>query len=260
MSGLVDGRRALVVGVANKRSIAWSIAQALGGAGARVAMTYQNERTERDVRRLAGELGGDVPVLPLDVQDDAQMDASVDAAAEALGGGIDVLVHAVAFARQEDLTGRFTDISRDGFALAMDISAYSLIALAKRAEPHMRAAGGGSVMTLSYIAADRAVPGYNVMGIAKSALECIVRYLAWDMGDGGIRVNAISAGPVRTLAARGIPGFSDMADQIAARTPLRREIEVDEVGATGLYLASDLSRGVTGETLFVDAGYHAMGL
>jgi enoyl-[acyl-carrier protein] reductase I len=259
MSGLVDGSRALVVGVANKRSIAWSIAQALAGGGARVAMTYQNERTERDVRKLAGELGGDVPVLPLDVQDDAQMDESIDAAAAALGG-IDVLVHAVAFARQEDLTGRFTDISRDGFAMAMDISAYSLIALAKRAEPHMRAGGGGSVMALSYIAADRAVPGYNVMGIAKSALECIVRYLAWDLGDGGIRVNAISAGPVRTLAARGIPGFSQMADQIAARTPLRREIDVDEVGATGLYLASDLSRGVTGETLFVDAGYHAMGL
>jgi enoyl-[acyl-carrier protein] reductase I len=142
----------------------------------------------------------------------------------------------------------------------MDVSAYSLIALAKRAEPHMRAAGGGSIMALSYIAADRAVPGYNVMAVAKSALECIVRYLAWDLGDGGIRVNAISAGPIRTLAARGIPGFSEMADQIAARTPLRREIVVDEVGDTGLYLASPLARAVTGETLFVDAGYHAMGL
>ncbi len=259
MSGLVEGQRALVVGVANKRSIAWSIARALDAHGARVALTYQNDRTERDVRRLAAELSGGTPVVPLDVQDDAQMDASIEAVATALGG-LDVLVHAVAFARPEDLTGRFTEISRDGFALAMDVSAYSLIALAKRAEPHMRAAGGGSIMALSYIAADRAVPGYNVMAVAKSALECIVRYLAWDLGDGGIRVNAISAGPIRTLAARGIPGFSEMADQIAARTPLRREIVVDEVGDTGLYLASPLARAVTGETLFVDAGYHAMGL
>ncbi|MFN8111220.1 MAG: enoyl-ACP reductase [Thermoleophilia bacterium] len=259
MSGLAEGARALVVGVANKRSIAWSVARALNEAGARVALTYQNERVERDVRKLAGELTGDVPILPLDVQDDAQITASVDAVAEALGG-LDVLVHAVAFARQEDLTGRFTDISRDGFAMAMDISAYSLLALTKAAEPHMRASGGGSVMTLSYIAAERAVPGYNVMGVAKSALECIVRYLAWDLGDAGIRVNAISAGPIRTLAAKGIPGFSEMADTIASRTPLRREIVVDEVGSTALYLASDLSRAVTGETLHVDAGYHAMGM
>ena len=259
MSGLVEGQRALVVGVANKRSIAWSIARALDAQGARVALSFQNDRTERDVRRLAGELSGDTLVVPLDVQDDAQMDAAFDAAAAELGG-LDTLVHAVAFARAEDLTGRFTEISREGFALSLDVSAYSLIALAKRAEPHMRDAGGGSIMALSYIAADRAIPGYNVMGVAKAALECIVRYLAWDLGDGGIRVNAISAGPIRTLAARGIPGFSEMADQIAARTPLRREIIVDEVGDTGLYLASPLARAVTGETLFVDAGYHAMGL
>ena len=259
MSGLVEGTRALVVGVANKRSIAWSIAKALDEQGARIALTYQNERTERDVRKLAGELTGDVPVLPLDVQDDAQVTESVDAAAAALGG-IAVLVHAVAFARPDDLTGKFTQISRDGFALAMDVSAYSLIALARAAEPHMRATGGGSIMALSYVAAERAVPGYNVMGIAKAALECIVRYLAWDLGDAGIRVNAISAGPIRTLAARGIPGFSEMADTIASRTPLRREITVDEVGATGLYLASPLSAAVTGETLHVDAGYHGMGM
>ena len=258
MSGLVEGQRALVVGVANKRSIAWSIARTLDAHGARVALTYQNERTERDVRKLAAELSGDTLVVPLDVQDDAQLDAAVDAAADALGG-LDTLVHAVAFARPDDLTGRFTDISRDGFALAMDISAYSLIALAKRAELHMRAAGGGSIMALSYIAADRAVSGYNVMAVAKAALECIVRYLAWDLGDGGIRVNAISAGPIRTLAARGIPGFSEMADQIAARTPLRREIVVNEVGDTELYLRTAGARGLRGEAL-VDAGYHAMGL
>lgn len=259
MAGLVEGRRALVVGVANKRSIAWSIARALDREGATVAMTYQNDRVERDVRRLAGELANPGPVVELDVQDDAMLDRAVDEVAAGMGG-IDVLVHAVAFGRQEDLSGRFVDISREGFALSLDVSAYSLLALAKRVEPHMRAAGGGSIMTLSYIAADRAVPGYNVMAVAKAALECIVRYLAWDLGDGGVRVNAISAGPVRTLAARGIPGFSEMADAIASRTPLRREITVDEVGETGLYLASDLAAAVTGETLFVDAGFHAMGL
>ncbi|MCB0880974.1 MAG: enoyl-ACP reductase [Thermoleophilia bacterium] len=259
MAGLVEGKRALVVGVANKRSIAWSIAKALDDNGARVALTYQNERVEKDVRRLAESLANPGPVVPLDVQDDAQMDASVDEAARGLGG-IDVLVHAVAFARQEDLSGKFTEITREGFLLSLDVSAYSLLALAKRAEPHMREAGGGSIMTLSYIAADRAMPGYNMMAVSKAALECIVRYLAWDLGDGGIRVNAISAGPVRTLAARGIPGFSEMADAIASRTPLRREISTDEVGATGLFLASDLSSAVSGEALFVDAGFHAMGL
>lgn len=259
MAGLVDGKRALVVGVANKRSIAWSIARALDREGARVALTFQNDRVERDVRKLSGELANPGPVVELDVQDDAMLDRAVEEVAAGMGG-IDVLVHAVAFGRQEDLSGRFVDISREGFALSLDVSAYSLLALAKRVEPHMRAAGGGSIMTLSYIAADRAVPGYNVMAVAKAALECIVRYLAWDLGDGGVRVNAISAGPVRTLAARGIPGFSEMADAIASRTPLRREITVDEVGETGLYLASDLAAAVTGETLFVDAGYHAMGL
>lgn len=259
MAGLVEGKRALIVGVANKRSIAWSIAKALDANGASIALTYQNERVEKDVRKLAGELAAPGPVVPLDVQDDAQMDASVAEVAAGLGG-IDILVHAVAFARQEDLAGRLVDVDRDGFALSIDISAYSLVALARRVEPHMRAAGGGSVMTLSYIAADRAIPGYTMMGVAKATLECVVRYLAWDLGEGGIRVNAISAGPVRTLAARGIPGFSDMADAIASRTPLRREIQTDEVGATGLYLASDLSSAVTGESLFVDAGFHAMGL
>jgi enoyl-[acyl-carrier protein] reductase I len=183
----------------------------------------------------------------------------VDGAAEALGGGIDTLVHAVAFARAEDLGGRFIDTSAEGFRTALDISAYSLAALARHAEPHLRAGAGGSVMALSYIAADRAVPGYNVMGVAKAALEAIVRYLAWDLGDGGVRVNAISAGPVRTLAARGIPGFGTMAEKAAERTPLRREITQEEVADTALWLASDLSASVTGETIFVDAGFHAMG-
>ena len=255
--GLITGNRALVVGVANKRSIAWAIAKALDEAGAHVTLTYQGERTERDVRKLAAELQNPGPILPLDVQDDDQTDATVAAAAAAMGG-IDTLVHAVAYAKPEDLGGRFVEISRDGVMTALDISAFSLVALSRRVEPFMRAAGGGSIMTLSYIAADRAVPGYNVMAVAKAALECMVRYLAWDLGDAGIRVNAISAGPVRTLAARGVPGFGTMADKAAERAPLRREITVDEVGATGLYLASDLSTAVTGETLFVDAGFHAM--
>jgi enoyl-[acyl-carrier protein] reductase I len=256
---LLEGRTGLVVGVANKRSIAWAIARRMDAAGARLVLTYQGERTEGDVRKLADTLGNCAAVVPLDVQDDAEIASSVAAAAAALGC-IDVLVHAVAYARPEDLGGRFVDTSREGFRLALDISSYSLAALAREAEPHMRARGGGSIMTLSYIAADRAVPGYNVMGVAKSALESIVRYLAWDLGDGGIRVNAISAGPVRTLAARGIPGFGTMAEKAAERTPLRREITQDEVADAALFLASPLSASVTGETIFVDAGFHAMGL
>ncbi len=259
MSGLVDGKRALVVGVANKRSIAWAIARRLDAAGAQVAITFQGERVEKDVTKLAGELiNQPVLVVPMDVQDEAQMDAAVTAAAEQMGG-IDILVHAVAFARAEDLGGRFIETSLEGFNLALEISAWSLAALAKRVEPHMQAAGGGAIVTLSYMAAERAVPGYNVMGIAKSTLESIVRYLAWDMGEDNVRVNALSAGPVRTLAARGIPGFGAMSDMAAKKSPLRREITADEVADAALFLCSPLARAVTGETLHVDAGYHAMG-
>jgi enoyl-[acyl-carrier protein] reductase I len=258
MNQLLAGRTGLVVGVANKRSLAWAIARRLDASGARLALTFQNARTERDVRRLAETLAQPPLVLPLDVQDDAQLDAAVAEAAGGLGG-LDLLVHAVAFARAEDLEGRFADTPREGFFTALDVSAYSLVALARRAEPHMRARGGGSVMTLTYMASERAMPGYNVMGVAKSALESIVRYLAWDLGEGGIRVNAISAGPVRTLAARGVPGFSALADRAAERAPLRREITADDVGDAALWLASPLSTAVTGEVLFVDAGQHAMG-
>lgn len=259
MSELLAGTTGVVVGVANKRSIAWAIARKLDAAGARQVLTFQNERTEGEVRKLAATLDHCAGVLPLDVQDDAQSAASVDEAARLLDGRIDTLVHAVAYAKPDDLGGRFIDTSREGFQLALDVSAYSLSALARLAEPHMRERGG-SIMALSYIAADRAVPGYNVMGVAKAALEAIVRYLAWDLGEAGVRVNAISAGPVRTLAARGIPGFGAIADTISARTPLRREITADEVADTAVYLASPLSAAVTGETIFVDAGFHAMGL
>ena len=258
MPELLEGKTGLVVGVANKRSIAWAIARKLDEAGARLVLTYQGERTEGDVRKLAATLNTPAAVVPLDVQDDGQISSAVDFAADELGG-IDILVHAVAYAQPEDLGGRFIDTSRAGFHLVLDVSSYSLAALAREVEPHMRARGGGSIMALSYIASDRAVPGYNVMGVAKAALESIVRYLAWDLGDGGIRVNAISAGPVRTLAARGIPGFGTMADKAAERTPLRRDITQDEVGDAALFLASPLSASVTGETMFVDAGFHAMG-
>ncbi len=259
MTRLLEGKTALIVGVANKRSIGWAIASQLAEAGARCAFTYQNERVEGEVRKLAATLPDSGPVLPLDVQDEAQMDAAMDGAAAGLGG-LDILVHAVAFARVEDLTGRFVDTGKDGFELALDISAFSLSQLARRAEPHMKARGGGSIMALSYIAAERAVPGYNVMGVAKSALESIVRYLAWDLGESAIRVNAISAGPVRTLAARAIPGFMEMADKAAERSPLRRSITADEVAGAAVFLASPLSSGVTGHVLYVDAGYHAIGL
>jgi enoyl-[acyl-carrier protein] reductase I len=259
VTGLLDGKTALIVGVANKRSIGWAIAEQLSAAGARCAFTFQNERLEAEVRKLVETLPNPGPILPLDVQDDAQLDAAVDGAAAGLGG-LDILVHAVAYARAEDLSGRFVDTDKEGFELALDISAYSLSALARRAEPHMTARGGGSIMALSYIAAERAVPGYNVMGVAKSTLESIVRYLAWDLGESAIRVNAISAGPVRTLAARSIPGFMDMADKAAARSPLRRSVTAQEVAGAALFLASSLSSGVTGHVLYVDAGYHAIGL
>lgn len=259
MEGLLDGRTGLVVGVANKRSLAWAIARKLDAAGARLALTFQNERTERDVRALAATLAHPGPVLPLDVQDDAQLDAAVAEAAGELGG-LDVLVHAVAFARAEDLGGRYVTTEREGFLTALDVSAYSLTALARRCEPHMAARGGGSIITLTYLAAERAVPGYNVMGVAKAALEASVRFLAWDLGEAGVRVNALSAGPVRTLAARGIPGFGEMAGLAAERSPLKREITADEVADAALWLASPLAASVTGSTVYVDAGYHAMGI
>jgi enoyl-[acyl-carrier protein] reductase I len=257
--GLLAGRTGLVVGVANRRSLAWAIARRLDAAGARLALTFQGERMERDVRDLAATLERPGPVRPLDVLDDVALEAAVDGAADALGG-LDVLVHAVAYARPEDLSGRFVDTDREGFATALEVSAYSLAALARRAEPHMRARGGGSIITLTYLASDRAVPGYNVMGVAKAALEAMVRYVAWDLGEAGIRVNAISAGPVRTLAARGVRGFGRMLEHAAERAPLRRGIEADEVADCALWLASPLAAAVTGTVVYVDAGYHAMGM
>jgi enoyl-[acyl-carrier protein] reductase I len=256
--GILDGKQVLVAGVANKRSIAWAIAQALHGAGATLAFTYQGERLEESVTKLAASVDSDL-VVPCDVSDDASIDQAFGTVGERWGG-LDGMVHSIAYAPAETFENRFTETSRGAFATALDISAYSLVAMARRAEPLMRSRGGGSMVTLTYMASERAFPKYNVMAVAKAALECSVRYLAYELGDGAIRVNAISAGPVRTLAAKGIPGFSDMEDVIEQRSPLRRNIEAGDVGNAALYLCSPLSAMVTGTTLYVDSGYHAMGM
>ena len=258
MVGSLSGKRGLVLGVANKRSIAWSIARRLAEAGAEMAFTYQGERIEKGVRDLAESVNSPL-VTSCDVRDDADIVRAFDEVGEAFGGKLDFLVHSVAFAAAEDLEGRFTDTPRDRFWLALDVSAYSLVACAHTAEPLMRDAGG-SIVTMTYLGGERAVPRYNVMGVAKAALDASVRYLAWDLGEHDIRVNAISAGPVRTLAARSIPGFGKMEEIVAQRAPLRRQIDGDDVGGAAAYLLSDEARNVTATTLYVDAGYHSMGM
>ncbi len=259
MAGRFEGKQALVLGVANKRSIAWAIAQRLSAEGAELAFTYQGERIEKGVRELAESVGGHV-VGECDVRSDADLDRVFAATGDAFGGGLDCLVHSLAYAAAEDLEGRFTDTPRDRFWMAVDISAYSLVAAAKLAEPLMQARGGGSIVTMTYLGGERAVPHYNVMGVAKATLDASVRYLAWDLGQSNIRVNAISAGPVRTLAARSIAGFTTMEEMFEARAPLHRHMEADDCGAAAAYLLSGDCRNVTGTTLYVDAGYHAMGM
>ncbi|MGI9102257.1 MAG: enoyl-ACP reductase FabI [Terriglobales bacterium] len=255
MTGLLEGRTAVVFGVANKRSIAWAIAQALQQAGAHLAITYQNER-------LAEEAKGLVEGLPnatgfqCDVSNDAEVQQLFSQLKERYGK-LDVLVHSIAFAPAEELRKPFVETTREGFRIAHDVSVYSLIALARAAAPLMT--DGGSIITLTYYGAEKVVPNYNVMGVAKAALECTVRYLSWDLGKQKIRVNAISAGPIKTLAARGISGLGDMLKSHAERAPLGRNVEVEEVGKAGLFLASELSTGVTGETIYVDCGYNIMG-
>ena len=224
------GKRALVLGVANKRSIAWAIARRLAEGGAQVAFTFQGERIEKGVRDLAESVASPL-VTELDVRDDAAIKRVFDEVGEAFGGELDILVHSVAFAAAEDLEGRFTDTPRDRFWMAIDISAYSLVATARAAEPLMAAAGGGSIVTMTYLGGERAVPHYNVMGVAKATLDSAVKYLAWDLGEKNIRVNAISAGPVRTLAARSIAGFPTMEAIVEERAPLHRHVEADDVGA-----------------------------
>jgi enoyl-[acyl-carrier protein] reductase I len=259
MPGRFEGKRGLVTGVANRRSIAWAIARRLADEGARLAFTFQGERLEKNVRELAETV--DSPhVTACDVRADEDVARVFSEVGEAFDGGLDVLVHSVAFAAAEDLEGRFTDTPRDRFWLALDVSAYSLVACARAAEPLMEAAGGGSILTMTYLGGERAVPHYNVMGVAKAALDSSVQYLAWDLGQKNIRVNAISAGPVRTLAARSIAGFPTMESIVEERSPLHRPIDADDVGAAAGYLLSDDARNVTGTTLYVDSGYHSMGM
>ncbi len=254
---LLEGKTALIFGVANHRSIAWAIAQALVAEGARIALTYQ-ERMEKFVRDLAEKVPG-TPLIPCDVQSDEQLDAAFARTAEAFGGGLDILIHSVAFAPKEDMENPFWQTTRQGFLTALDISAYSLTAMAKRAVPLMQARGGGSILTSTYLASERVMPKYNVMAVAKAALECSVRYLAYELGPYNIRVNAVSPGPLNTLAARGVSGFTTMRDHMSESAPLRRNIEHSEVGDAALFLCSPLARAITGEILFVDAGYHIMG-
>jgi enoyl-[acyl-carrier protein] reductase I len=253
------GKRALVLGVANKRSIAWAIAQQLAEGGARLAFTFQGERIEQSVRDLAATVDSAL-VTGCDVRSDDDVARVFDEVAVTFGGGLDLLVHSVAFAAAEDLEGRFTDTPRERFWLAVDVSAYSLVACARAAEPLMEKAGGGSIVTMTYLGGERAVPHYNVMGVAKATLDASVRYLAWDLGQKNIRVNAISAGPVRTLAARSIAGFPTMEAIVEERAPLHRHIDAADVGAAAAYLLSDAAKNVTGTTLYVDSGYHAMGM
>ena len=254
---LLEGKRGLIVGVANRRSLAWGIARSAAREGAKLALSYQSERLARNVDPLAAKLPGAI-TLPLDVADEGSLDAARDAVNEGLGG-LDFLVHSVAFAVRSDLTGDFVSTSREGFGIALDISAYSLTALAQRFGPLLAADGGGSVVTLSYLGGERAVPHYNVMGVAKAALESSVRYLAADLGPGGVRVNAISAGPARTLAASAVSGIGKMVAHYRTYAPLRAATDPLEVGDAAAFLVSDLARGITGEVLHVDSGFHAMG-
>jgi enoyl-[acyl-carrier protein] reductase I len=257
MAQRFDGKTGLVLGVANRRSIAWAIAKRLADEGARLAFTYQGERIEKGVRDLADSVSSPL-VTACDVRSDEDLERVFRESAETFEGGLDLLVHSVAFAAAEDLEGRFTDTPRDRFWLALDISAYSLVACARLAEPLMPE--GGSIVTMTYLGGERAVPHYNVMGVAKATLDASVRYLAWDLGRKGVRVNAISAGPVRTLAARSIAGFPTMEAIVEERAPLHRHISADDVGSAAAFLLSEDASNVTGTTLYVDSGYHAMGM
>ncbi len=255
MSSDLSGRIAVVFGVANKRSIAWSIAQGLHQAGAKVLITYQNERLEQEAKDLIESLPGAEGYM-CDVSSDAEID-KLFAQLKERHGKLHVVVHSVAFAPADELKNDFINTTREGFRIAHDVSVYSLIAVSRAAAPLMT--DGGSIITMSYYGAEKVVPHYNVMAVAKAALECTVRYLAFDLGKHKIRVNAISAGPIKTLAARGISGLGDMLKSHAERAPLQRNVEVSEVGATGVFLASDGSSGITGEVIYVDCGYNIMG-
>jgi enoyl-[acyl-carrier protein] reductase I len=257
--GAFEGKTGLILGVANRRSIAWAIAKRLADEGARLAFTFQGERIDKNVRELAATVDSPL-VTSCDVRSDDDIARVFGEVGDVFDGGLDILVHSVAFAAAEDLEGRFIDTPRDRFWMAIDVSAYSLVTCAHAAEPLMAARGGGSIVTMTYLGGERAVPHYNVMGVAKATLDSAVKYLAWDLGEKNIRVNAISAGPVRTLAARSIAGFPTMESMFEERAPLHRPIEADDVGAAAAYILGDDARNITATTLYVDGGYHAMGM
>jgi len=255
VQGLLQGKRGLIVGVANQNSIAWACARALAGAGMELAFTYQGETMQGRVAKTTAALG-EVPLFDLDVRDDAQIDSVVDGVRD-LWGSLDFVLHSVAFAPRAAMENPFLETTREDFLAAHDISAYSLVALARAFVPLM--GDGGSILTMSYYGAEKVIPGYNVMGVAKAALEASVRYLAADLGDKNIRVNAISAGAINTLAARGVSNLREKLKVAADRAALQRNVSAEEVGRSALFLASDLASGITGETLYVDAGYNIMG-
>jgi enoyl-[acyl-carrier protein] reductase I len=254
---LLNGKTGIVFGVANKRSIAWAIAQAWHNAGARLAFTYQGERLKDNVEQLAGTFGADTLILPCDVTRDEDIARVFEEVGKQFGS-LQLLLHSVAFAPREALEGDFLNTSREAFRVAHDVSAYSLVALARAAAPLMTE--GGSIVAMSYYGSEKVVPHYNVMGVAKAALEASTRYLAYDLGPKKIRVNCISAGPVNTLAARGIAGFTDMLKHYEAHSPLKRNVTTEELGATGMFLASDGAAAITGQVVYVDCGYQIMGM
>ncbi|MGH7197310.1 MAG: enoyl-ACP reductase FabI [Candidatus Omnitrophota bacterium] len=256
MAGLLAGKKGLIVGVANKRSIAWAIAKSCAREGAELAFTYQTERLKENVDDLAATLPGSL-TMPCDVMVPEQLDALVKKLDEKWQG-LDFVAHCVAFANSADLEGNFVKTQKDGFDTALGVSAFSLTALAQKTAPLMEKRGGGSIVTLTYLGGERVAPGYNVMGVAKAALEASVRYLAYDLGPKNIRVNAVSAGPINTLAARGISGFTEILKVAREKAPLKRNTEPEEVGDTALFLFSPLSRGITGEVIFVDSGYNIL--
>jgi enoyl-[acyl-carrier protein] reductase I len=255
---LLEGKTGIICGVANERSIAWAIARSLSDAGMRLAFTYQSDRLRQMVEPLTSTIPGSL-LLQCDVANDTEI-ANVFTRVETELGRLDALVHSVAYAPKEDLEREFLLTSREGFRIAQDVSAYSLVVLARAAAPLMEKSGGGSIIAMTYLGSEKAIEGYNVMGVAKASLEASVRYLASNLGRRNIRVNAISAGPVNTLAARGIKGFTSMIRHHASKAPLRRNVELREVGDTALFLASNMSSGVTGEVIFVDCGYHIVGV
>ena len=256
--GLLTGKKAVIFGVANERSIAWAISQKLHEAGAELAFTYAGEILKGRVTPLAESVNSKI-ILPCDVTNDTEID-SVFNHLKNEWGSLDILVHSLAFANKDELKGEFLDTSRDGFKMAMDISAFSLVTLSQKATPLMEAVGGGSIITMTYYGSEKVIENYNVMGVAKAALETSVIYLAEDLGKRNIRINSISAGPIKTLAAMGISGFKSMLSHVSEKAPLRRNTHQSDVAGTALYLASDLSSGVTGENIHVDCGYNIIGL